>query len=41
MLINGNSLMKDGNCKGGLTKTVSVSGAGIKEVDKELQGLLP
>ena len=35
----GNSLIKDG--RDGMTKIFSVSGAGIQEVEKKLQGMLP
>ena len=34
-------MIKDVNSRDGLTKIVSVSGAGIQEVEKELQGLWP
>ena len=41
IVIIGNSSMKDLNSGDDLTKIVSEPGAGIQEVEKELQGVLP
>ena len=41
IVIIGNSLIKEVNSRDGLAKIVSVSGAGIQELEKELQGVLP